>query len=144
MNTTDIPPVFARYLVALGCWDRTPAVVAANRGEPYLRSFSGFVVSIRGTSWSVMTAGHAIRQMLDLTQKGHDLFGWHIDDSAVQLPPEGMSVPLAWNFDSVVYLDDGKRLATTVVDDGENRHQSGAHHFRFDGHHCDRVGSQAG
>ncbi|MGF6507721.1 aspartate/methionine/tyrosine aminotransferase [Paraburkholderia sp. 32] len=37
-----------------------------------------------------------------------------------------------------------KRLTTTVVDGGENRHQSGAHHFRFDGHHCDRVGSQAG
>ncbi|WP_442854902.1 TOTE conflict system archaeo-eukaryotic primase domain-containing protein, partial [Burkholderia sp. BDU5] len=26
----------------------------------------------------------------------------------------------------------GKHLTTTVVDDGENRHQSGAHHFRFD------------
>ncbi|MGF6787723.1 glutathione S-transferase [Paraburkholderia sp. 35.1] len=37
-----------------------------------------------------------------------------------------------------------KHLTTTVVDDGEKRHQSGAHHFRFDGHHCDRVGSQAG
>jgi hypothetical protein len=24
------------------------------------------------------------------------------------------------------------------------RHQSGAHHFRFDGHHCDRARSQAG
>ncbi|WP_208524316.1 hypothetical protein, partial [Paraburkholderia tuberum] len=31
----------------------------------------------------------------------------------------------------------GKHLTTTVVDDGEKRHQSGAHHFRFDGHHCD-------
>ncbi|WP_206955875.1 hypothetical protein [Trinickia acidisoli] len=37
-----------------------------------------------------------------------------------------------------------KHLTTTVVDDGENRHQSGAHHFRFDGHHCDRARSQAG
>ncbi|MDR8876561.1 DHA2 family efflux MFS transporter permease subunit [Burkholderia multivorans] len=37
-----------------------------------------------------------------------------------------------------------KHLATTVIDDGEKRHQSGAHHFRFDGHHCDRAGSQAG
>lgn len=38
----------------------------------------------------------------------------------------------------------GKHLATTVIDDGEMRHQSGAHHFRFDGHHCDRARSQAG
>jgi hypothetical protein len=41
-------------------------------------------------------------------------------------------------------LKEGKRLTTTVIDDGENRPQSGAHHFRFDGHHCDRAGSQAG
>lgn len=46
------------------------------------------------------------------------------------------------NFGSMAGVS--KRLTTTVVDDGENRHQSGAHHFRFDGHHCDRVGSEAG
>ncbi|WP_206955026.1 hypothetical protein [Trinickia acidisoli] len=37
-----------------------------------------------------------------------------------------------------------KHLTTTVVDDGEKRHQSGAHHFRFDGHHRDRARRQAG
>ncbi|AIV73751.1 hypothetical protein X994_6522 (plasmid) [Burkholderia pseudomallei] len=99
-------PFFSRYLVALGCWDYTPAVVAANAGKPYLRSFSGFLVSIRGTSWSVMTASHAIRDLLDLDQQGHDLGGWHVDDSPIQRPPEGLSVPLLWDFESIAYLHD--------------------------------------
>ena len=47
-------------------------------------------------------------------------------------------------FHTLLIERSGKRLTTTVIDDGENRHQSGAHHFRFDGHHCDRAGSQAG
>ncbi len=54
---------FCLYLVPLGCWEYTPAVVAANGRKPYLRSFSGFSVSMLGTSWSVMTAGDAIRNL---------------------------------------------------------------------------------
>lgn len=41
-------------------------------------------------------------------------------------------------------LDFRKHLAAAVVDAGAARDQSSAHHFRFDGHHCDRGGSQAG
>ena len=116
MDTISIPPIFARYLVALGCWDYTPAVVAVNGGKPYLRSFSGFIVSMRGTTWSVMTAAHAIRDLQGLNQLGHDLREWHVDDSPIQRPPEGLVVPLLWDFDSIIYLhDDAKGFDFALV-----------------------------
>jgi hypothetical protein len=37
-----------------------------------------------------------------------------------------------------------ERLAARYRESGAARDQSCAHHFRFDGHHCDRVGSRAG
>ncbi|WP_155122439.1 hypothetical protein [Burkholderia ubonensis] len=104
MEAQSIPSEFSRHLVAWGCWDRTPEVLAANEGKPYLRSFSGFVISIRGTSWSVMTAGHVIEDIRELVRLGHDLYDWYVDDSPIQRPPEGLPVPLSWDIESVGHL----------------------------------------
>jgi hypothetical protein len=84
--SADIPPVFAKHLVSVGCWDQTPGVVENNGRQPYLHSFSAFVVSINGASWSLMTAGHAIRDMERYIEQGHVLTDWHIDDSPVGMP----------------------------------------------------------
>lgn len=107
--SADIPRVFSQHLVSIGCWDHTAAVVELNDGHPYLYTFSAFVVSISGASWSLMTAGHAIRDMEKLVQNGHDLRNWHIDDSPVAMPPEGFSVPLEWAPEYIGTLYDENR-----------------------------------
>jgi hypothetical protein len=109
--SADIPRVFSQHLVSVGCWDHTPEVVKLNGGHPYLCNFSAFVVSINDASWSLMTAGHAIRDMEELVQKGHDLRDWHIDDSPVAMPPEGFSVPLEWAPEDIATLYDESRGA---------------------------------
>ncbi|MGF6638204.1 hypothetical protein OKW39_005420 [Paraburkholderia sp. MM6662-R1] len=81
---------------------------------------------------------------------------WECPDGRLEIRADGVALPCV-QYDKLAEIDQGavvehkrlgdalsKHLTTTVVDDGEKRHQSGAHHFRFDGHHCDRVGSQVG
>lgn len=108
-SSVEIPPIFAQHLVSIGCWDKTPAVLAANGGEPALYSFSGFVVSINGTSWSLMTAGHPIRELESYIQKGRTFSNWHIDDSPGQMPPGGLPVPFTWDPESIAVLHDDSR-----------------------------------
>ncbi|TDA48090.1 hypothetical protein [Burkholderia pyrrocinia] len=109
--SVDIPRVFSQHLVSVSCWDHTPAVLEHNSGHPHLHTFSAFVVSINGASWSLMTAGHAIRDTEELVRKGHDLRGWHIDDSPVGMPPEGVPVPLEWEPEYIATLHDESRGA---------------------------------
>jgi hypothetical protein len=107
----DIPPIFARHLVSVGCWDQTKAVVERNGGHPYLHSFSAFVVSINEAPWSLMTAGHAIRDVERYIEQGHVLTDWHIDDSPIGMPPAGLPVPLEWAPEYIAVLHDDTRGA---------------------------------
>ena len=61
----------------------------------------------------------------------------------LEMPSIARATPVSTMF-AAIAREVSKRLTATVVDEDDNRHQSGAHHFRFDGHHCDTARSQAG
>jgi hypothetical protein len=102
-------PFFARHLLSIGCWDETPAVLEVNGGNRALYAFSGFVVSINGASWSLMTAGHPIREPEEYIKRGRTFTDWHIDDSPGQIPPGGVPVPFTWEPELIAVLHDDSR-----------------------------------
>jgi hypothetical protein len=88
-----------RHFVTMSC------VQTLSNGEERVLLFSGFVVEARG-EWFYVTAGHILRDVRRAMEGGAKFGVWRFDDQTAGNSFRGAAVPLDFNLDRWLILDD--------------------------------------
>jgi hypothetical protein len=76
----ELVAYFARHLVSVTYFDRSPERVKECDGSGLYTQLSGFIISVRGI-WHIITAGHIIADVDQAIERGQKLNQWMLDDT---------------------------------------------------------------